>query len=296
MSNKIKFYHISRDATKAVANFFENKGIQPGKGRGYGGQRGGFYCWATSENADKYFHHLLTEKDAKWLLEMYGIDIRLKQGSALKLEVCVDKDDVCLPHWQLDNEQNKNRARGRHRSIFLDFWSLHKDLFNQKVMFDIVKKNGDILSVTSLSWNKAKDCPVITYITPNGKKKIESVTLTDTHYSYRTQAINDFLCHSSQIYSYNYNQLLLAAVEDKHSIDIEGRKFFTSKLAIKYCGGDPLECQNMSILKGMITFDPKNGGRLVDGLEEVSYQNYFLCCKERPYNIEALTENFFSLK
>lgn len=100
----LKFYHISRDASSEKANDFLSEGIVPERGNGYGGQSDGFYCWTSKNRADKYYCSLLVAADAEWAMENFGIDIRLKNGEALKVEVPVKKDTVKYPDWQLDNE------------------------------------------------------------------------------------------------------------------------------------------------------------------------------------------------
>jgi hypothetical protein len=70
-------------------------------------------------------------------MENFGIDIRLKNDEALKIEVPLKKDTIRYPDWQLDNEQHSNKNRGRERSIFLDFWEAQKNEFNTSVNFEI---------------------------------------------------------------------------------------------------------------------------------------------------------------
>ena len=87
----LKFYHISRDASDEKANQFLTKGIAPKQGNGYGGQGKGFYCWTSEDRANKYYCSLLVATDAEWAMKNFGIDIRLKNDEALKIELLVKK-------------------------------------------------------------------------------------------------------------------------------------------------------------------------------------------------------------
>lgn len=256
----LEFYHISRDCSaETIVNFAEN-GIQPASGRGYGGQSGGFYCWTSNENAEKYYRSLLAEDDAKWAKDTFGTDIRLKDGKALKLKISVNEENLKNPNWQLDNEQHAFQKAGRNRSIFLDFWEANKDCFNNNsVDFDMVKENGEKQKVCALNWNEEKHCLTLTSQTDDGQMFEEDVLSTKAEDSYRTQAINDYLCHTSKSFDDNYNKLLLAAAQNKHSVDINGKELFTERLAIKYCGQEPIKDIELSFLQGEITVAPDRG-------------------------------------
>lgn len=256
----LEFYHISRDCSaETIVNFAQN-GIQPASGRGYGGQSGGFYCWTSNENAEKYYRSLLAEDDAKWAKDTFGTDIRLKDGKALKLKISVNEENLKNPNWQLDNEQHAFQKAGRNRSIFLDFWEANKDCFNNNsVDFDMVKENGEKQKVCALNWNEEKHCLTLTSQTDDGQMFEEDVLSTKAEDSYRTQAINDYLCHTSKSFDDNYNKLLLAAAQNKHSVDINGKELFTERLAIKYCGQEPIKDIELSFLQGEITVAPDRG-------------------------------------
>ncbi len=256
----LEFYHISRDCSaETIVNFAQN-GILPASGRGYGGQSGGFYCWTSNENAERYYRSLLAEDDAKWAMETFGADIRLKDGKALKLKISVNEENLKNPNWQLDNEQHAFQKAGRSRSIFLDFWEANKDCFNNNfVDFEMVKENGEKQKVYALGWNEEKHCPTFTTKTADGRLIEEDVLSTKAEDSYRTQAINDYLCHTSKSFDDNYNKLLLAAAQNKHSIDINGKELFTERLAIKYCGQEPIKNIELSFLQGEITVAPDRG-------------------------------------
>ena len=256
----LEFYHISRDCSaETIVNFALN-GIQPASGRGYGGQSGGFYCWTSNENAEKYYRSLLAEDDAKWAMETFGTDIRLKDGKALKLKISVNEENLKNPDWQLDNEQHAFPKAGRNRSIFLDFWEANKDCFNNSsVDFDMVKENGEKQKVHALGWNEEKHCPTLTTKTADGHLIEEDVLSTKAEDSYRTQAINDYLCQTNKSFDDNYNKLLLAAAQNKHSVDINRKELFTERLAIKYCGQEPIKDIELSFLQGEITVAPDRG-------------------------------------
>ena len=256
----LEFYHISRDCSaETIVNFAQN-GIQQASGRGYGGQSGGFYCWTSNQKAEKYYRSLLAEDDAKWAMDTFGTDIRLKDGKALKLKISVNEENLKNPNWQLDNEQHAFQKAGRNRSIFLDFWEANKDCFNNNsVDFDMVKENGEKQKVCALNWNEEKHCLTLTSQTDDGQMFEEDVLSTKAEDSYRTQAINDYLCHTSKSFDDNYNKLLLAAAQNKHSVDINGKELFTERLAIKYCGQEPIKDIELSFLQGEITVAPDRG-------------------------------------
>ena len=284
----LEFYHISRDCSaETIVNFAEN-GIQPASGRGYGGQSGGFYCWTSNENAERYYRSLLAEDDAKWAMDTFGTDIRLKDGKALKLKISINEENLKNPNWQLDNEQHAFQKAGRDRSIFLDFWEANKDCFtNSSVDFDMVKENGERQKVCALSWNEEKHCPTLTTKTADGNLVTENVFSTKAEDSYRTQAINDYLCQTNKSFDDNYNKLLLAAAQNKHSLNINGKELFTERLAIKYCGQEPIKNIELSFLQGEITVAPDRGinkPRLGDVAHGSSpYRLYY---EEKKVNVE----------
>lgn len=184
------FYHISRDASDEKANSFQQKGIVPSRGTGYGGQKSGFYFWTDENQAHKCFARWALEIDADWAEKTFGIDIRLKEGNALKIKVPIHRKSIQYPDFQLDNEQHPNKSQGRERSIFLDFWQSQKEIFSKDNRFKCGDKN-----IVGTSWDEDKNCPILLMETDQGIVS-ECVDSTKAEHSFRTQAINDCFCEN----------------------------------------------------------------------------------------------------
>lgn len=282
----LKFYHISRDASEEKANQFLAKGIVPEQGNGYGGQSKGFYCWTSEDRANKYYCSLLVAADAEWAMKNFGIDIRLKNNEALKIEIPVKKDTIKYPEWQLDNEQHPNVKRGRNRSIFLDFWETQKNEFNANVNFEIENSLGEKNIVNKLGWDNETKCPIIEYTNSSGQKIIEKVDNTNANNSYRTQAINDYLCSKSPSYKNNYDKLVQAVASNQDNININGTLLHTSDIPIKYCSREPIRDMNVSKLRGEIVYNPDTNKRTApESANEMTWGDYRISVKEQKlYN------------
>lgn len=277
----LKFYHISRDASDQTAEQFLDRGIVPNAGMGYGGQTQGFYCWTSEERAQKYYCSLVVAADAEWAMEKFGIDIRLKDGNALKLEAKIKKSDIKYPNWQLDNEQHANVKRGRERSVFFEFWESQKEHFqNKECDFTISPNSDEEYHVKGLNWNEEKKCPVIIY-EKEGKLVSEDVDSTKAEYSFRTQAINDYLCRHNPEYEKSYNQLIIGVAENKPEIEINGYKLHTRDIPIKYCATEPLQDINIYKLHGEVAYDPDTQKRYIEeSNEEYQWGDYRIKIQE----------------
>lgn len=282
----LKFYHISRDASDEKANQFLTKGIAPKQGNGYGGQGKGFYCWTSEDRANKYYCSLLVAADAEWAMKNFGIDIRLKNDEALKIELLVKKEAIKYPDWQLDNEQHPNAKRGRSRSIFLDFWEAQKNEFSANVNFEIENSLGEKSIVNKLGWDDEAKCPIIEYVNSSGKKIAEKVDSTNANNSYRTQAINNYLCSNSPSYKNNYDKLIQAIAANKDNVDINGTLLYTTDIPIKYCSQEQIRDLNVSRLKGKVVYDPAIGKRTApESANEMVWGDYRISIKEQKlYN------------
>ena len=231
----LHFYHISRDASKDKIESFK-KGVDPLVGTGYGGQKGGFYCWTTEKRADKCFARWATRVDAEWAKLRYGLDITLKEGNCLKVGISVDESTVKYPKWQLDNEQHKDQDNGRERSILLDFWEAQKDLFTQDGnRFKIGDKQ-----CAGTSFDEEKRCPVLFMLGEDQKEERIAVDITNAEESLRTQAINDYLCEKYPQYLENYNKLLQATAYNKSEVQIGHTILHPQDIALKYCGDEKI--------------------------------------------------------
>lgn len=286
----LKFYHISRDASEQTSEKFLERGIIPNAGMGYGGQTQGFYCWTSEERAQKYYCSLVVAADAEWAMEKFGIDIRLKDGNALKLETKIKKSDIQYPNWQLDNEQHANAKRGRNRSIFFEFWESQKKHFQNresKCGFTIRPNSNEEYQVKGLNWNEEKNCPVIIY-EKEGKVVSEDVDSTKAEYSFRTQAINDYLCEVCPEYKNDYNKLIFGVAENKEEIEINGHKLHTRDIAIKYCSAEPLQDINVYKLHGEIAYDPNAQKRYIEeSNEEYQWGEYRVKIQEEKLSKSA---------
>lgn len=253
----LKFYHISRDASPEKADSFLSEGIVPGRGCGYGGQSKGLYCWTSENRADKYYCSLLVAADAEWAMKNFGIDIRLKNGEALKIEVDIPEDTVKYPVWQLDNKQHPNVKRGRERSVFLDFWEAQKYEFNTETNFELQNHSGKRCIIRRLGWDNESRCPLLEYTLLSGKSVIEKANDTNANNSGRTQAINDYLCQNSSRYKDNYNRLISAVATNQKLAVINGFPLHTDDIAIKYCSTEPIKDFRIFRLNGEITYNPE---------------------------------------
>lgn len=290
----LNFYHISRDASAEKADKFISEGIVPSRGNGYGGQSNGFYCWTNKEAADKFYCSLLVADNAQWAMENFGIDIRLKDGEALKLEVPVKKDSIKYPEWQLDNEQHPNIKRGRTRPIFLDFWKAQKNEFNTDVNFEIKNSQGEYYIVNKLGWDNATQCPTIEYLLPSGQSVVEKVDNTNANNSNRTQAINNYLCSNSATYKNNYDKLIQAVATNSDILKINGELLHTSNIALKYCSQKPLKNLSVSKLKGCIIHDSETEKKTKQqNGNEVCYGDYRISINEQKL---TKTDNYISKK
>ena len=231
--NEFYFYHISRNASNERVRSFEN-GISGVSGTGYGGQSSGFYCWTNEEQANKYFASLAIGADVEWAKKNFGIDISLKNGDALKIEVIVPASSVCFPNFQLDNEQHPNISRGRERSIWLDFWESQKHIFNDKDFTFEDKVHGS--SYEGIAWDDEKRCPVLLMKDVLGNEKKKYIETTNSEDSELTQKINDYFCFLNPEFSKNYNVLVKAVAKNEPEIEINGKVLHTQNIAIKYCG------------------------------------------------------------
>lgn len=284
----LKFYHISRDASNQTAEQFLKRGIVPNAGMGYGGQTQGFYCWTSEERAQKYYCSLVVAADAEWAMEKFGIDIRLKDGNALKLETKIKKSDIKYPNWQLDNEQHANLKRGRERSVFFEFWESQKEHFqNRECDFTINTNSHEQYQVKALNWNEEKRCPIIIY-EKDGKLVSEDVDSTKAEYSFRTQAINDYLCKVCPEYKNDYNQLILGVAENKPEIEINRHKLHTKDIPIKYCSAEPLQDINVYKLHGEIAYDPDTQKRYIEeSNDEYQWGEYRIKIQEEKLSKSA---------
>ena len=277
----LRFYHISRDASEEKANKFMSEGIAPVLGNGYGGQSKGFYCWTSEDRANKYYCSLLVAADAEWAMQNFGIDIRLKNDEALKIGINVEKEAIKYPDWQLDNEQHPNIKRGRNRSIFLDFWEAQKQEFDASVNFEMYNASGEKYLITKLGWDNESKCPLIEYMDSKGQDIIEKVDSTNANNSYRTQALNNYLCLNSPQYKNNYDKLIKAVAENKDNVMINGSTLHTKDIPIKYCSLAPIKNLDVSRIKGKVTYDPERGIRLaLESSNEISWGDYRISIKE----------------
>ena len=290
MSDKmLKFYHISRDASDERLEQFLEQGIVPSDGMGYGGQSKGFYCWTSETRADKYYASLLVAADADWAMENFGIDIRLKDGEALKIGVPVALDDIAYPNWQLDNEQHPAPKRGRNRSVFLDFWETQKEEFNQQVQFEFENALKEKCVAHQFAWNENERCPVLYYTNARHEDKQDIVNSTNANNSSRTQAINDYLCENSLSYRQNYNQLIQAVAQNLYQTEINGKALFISDVALKYCADEPLLKVEVSKICGAVAYDAEKGERLLpESADEMAWGDYRLVMKEQKYSAKGL--------
>ena len=286
---KLKFYHISRDASDERVQQFLEKGVAPAEGNGYGGQSKGFYCWTSETRANKYYASLLVAADADWAMENFGIDIRLKDGEALKIGVPVALDDITYPNWQIDNEQHPAPKRGRERSLFLDFWEAQKEVFQGEADFEIRNAAGEQALVYQLGWAEEKNCPILYYVNDKGEKGCEIVDCTNANYSSRTQAINDYLCAREPCYLENYNRLIQAVAQNLYQTEINGKALFTSDVALKYCADEPLLKVEVSKICGAVAYDAEKGERLLpESADEMAWGDYRLVMKEQKYSAKGL--------
>ena len=263
----LHFYHISRDASDEKIESLKT-GIGSSFGTGYGGQKGGFYCWTTEEQADKCFARWAIGVDAEWAKKTFGLDMTLKDGNALKIEVEVDENKVKYPNYQIDNEQHANKNRGRERALWLDFWEAQKDLFN--------KNNRLIIDDKSycLGYDEEKHCP--TLIATEGNKPVTIyVDSTRAEDSLRTQAINDYLCEKYPTYRDNYNKLLLAAAFNQNEVQIENKILHPKNIALKYCGEEKL--QDIKISKMHSDF---SSGEKIENAKRIDYGEHQVCYME----------------
>jgi len=249
----LRFYHISRDASEEKINKFSSEGIVPLLGNGYGGQKKGFYCWTNEHRANKYYCSLLVAVDADWAMENFGIDIRLKNGKALKIEIPVQKNAIRYPDWQLDNEQHPSIKRGRVRSIFLGFWETQKKEFNIDVNYEVENSLGEKYVVKRLDWDKKSHCPIIEWINPKGEIETQKADNTNANNSFRTQTINDCLCNHSVSYNCNYNRLIQAVATNQDTLEIDGTLLHTSDIPIKYCSSVPIKNFKITKIYGTAT-------------------------------------------
>lgn len=281
----LKFYHISRDASDERVQQFLEKGVAPAEGNGYGGQSKGFYCWTSEVRANKYYASLLVAADADWAMENFGIDIRLKNGEALKIGVPVALDEITYPKWQIDNEQHPAPKRGRERSLFLDFWEAQKEEFNQQVQFEFENALKEKCVAHQFAWNENERCPVLYYTNARHEDKQDIVNSTNANNSSRTQAINDYLCENSLSYRQNYNQLIQAVAQNLYQTEINGKALFTSDVALKYCADEPLLKVEVSKICGAVAYDAEKGERLLpESADEMAWGEYRIVKHEQKFS------------
>lgn len=281
----LKFYHISRDASDEKIKLFSEQGIAPAQGQGYGGQTNGFYCWTSETKADKYYASLLVAADADWAMENFGIDIRLKNGEALKIAVPVSLDTVKYPTWQLDNEQHPAPKRGRKRSVFLDFWEAQKNVFHKNVQFEFVNEANEKCIAHRLDWNDDARCPMISCTNASGDENKEIVNTTNANNSCRTQAINDYLCSNSIQYRENYNRLIQAVAQNLPQTMINDTPLYTSDIALKYCATEPIRDLEIAKVSGAVAYDPDTGKRLLpESSDEMAWGEYRIAKREQKFS------------
>lgn len=281
----LKFYHISREASDERLKKFLEQGIEASGGVGYGGQTCGFYCWTSETRADKYYASLLVAADADWAMENFGIDIRLKNGEALKIGVPVALDAITYPRWQLDNEQHPAPKRGRERSLFLDFWEAQKGEFQQMTQFEFENNLNEKCVVHQFGWNENERCPVLYYTNALHEDKQEIVNSTNANHSSRTQAINDYLCEHSPQYCENYNQLIQAVAQNLYQTEINGIPLYTSDIALKYCGTEPITQVEVAKVSGKVAYDAESGQRLLpESDDEMAWGEYRIVKHEQKFS------------
>lgn len=300
----LTFCHISRNASNECAANFINDGIKPSSGNGYGGQDKGFYVWTSEERGDMYYQSLLSEEDADWAKEKFDIDIKLKEGKALKITVSPDKKDIKHPVWQLDSEQHPNAKFGRDRSVLLDMWETQKDYFQSNPAVEIPYKDNvnkevagknefvtDSYTIKEFGWNDEKKCPSMKCYDENKKEfLIKDIDVTNADVSGRSQAINNFLCENVPGYKEKYDQLLLAVASNKQSLDIGGKTLNLGGLPIKYCGKEVLPVNKVALVQGELT--EKYGKRLKpESLSEVKYRDFKMLYTETDARMIGLNQS-----
>ncbi len=258
----ITFYHISRDIDSNKLYHLMKNGIEPAKGEGVGGQEPGFYVWTDKKAAERFLMGLVLEDDVEHFNKEENKDIRLQRGKALLLEYSTTANNITIENgWQIDNEQHPNDEFGRERSLFLDFWEHHKDLFNNDVNINISPKKGESSTITHLSWDKEKNIPIVETKDSTGQLKSYLVEDTKASTSFMTQAINNYLCESSDIYRNNYNKLMQGIVNNNQTTTVDDKDFATKNIALKYCGNEALKIKEASLLRTSVVHNRFNGQR-----------------------------------
>lgn len=254
----LHFFHISRDASDERVETFK-KGIVSTQGTGYGGQQSGFYCWTSEEKANECYAMWATGTQAAWAKEVFGKDITLQNGNALKLKIAVNESSIKYPDYQLDNEQHPDPNCGRERSIWLDFWEAQKDLFKKENQLQIEGIKY------SMDFDEQKHCPML--ITEDGK--VTYITSTLANESFRTQAINDYLANKYPSYRENYDKLLMAVALNEPKLQIGDRTLKPQNIALKYCGIEKLTPMEISKLHSNYGTNEK-----IDNPKNACYRRY----------------------
>lgn len=217
VSDRIILWHVSDDDT--TLRSFMNDGAQA-IGKGYGGQKKGFYAWNNKGSAVCHFCDFLYEHEA---------------GEGLLIGVEVDKKKMTYPDWQFDVEL----ASGLSPLLFK-----YKDEITK--IKDLKYKNEDEeeRTIESISLGKLateKKCSFCfktngcycCYAIANGY--LGGVDLF--------QAVIDKMCENPD-FRKEYDELLQKSVSDR------------KRLAVKYCGDKPLPIDRVSYIRKQKEGDP----------------------------------------